>query len=525
MNLLLITLILLLALFSIKISHKSGIPSLILFLFLGMGFSYFGIDFNDFHIVDKISTLSLMVIMFYGGFSTNWTMCKKVAFKASILASFGVIGTSLLTGLFCYYILHFNFTESLLLGSIVGSTDYACVSNILISKKLNLKYSTAPLLEIESGSNDPTAYTLTVIFLSIMLGKNISVPLLIFKQVFFGVLIGFGVGFAFIKSLKIFKLNEDGLFSVYIAAIMLGTYGLCSIIQANGYLALYILGIYIGNVEYVGKKDVIFFYDGLTSLTQIALFFLLGLLSNVYEVIRYIPSGLLIMLFMLFFARPVVVFSLMKPFKLKNNQLALISIAGIRGAAAIAFSIMAVNTNLNFSIDIFHIVFVICLFSSLLQGLIMPLATKKLNMLDNSDTVLKTFNYYQDKTNLGFIETKILKNSKWIGKKLSDLQLAFNVIIAKIERGNKTIVPRGDTIILENDTLILAGQSHFDDTGINLVEITISSNHKWANMHLKNIDIDKNELIICLKDNNGQIIIPNGNTYLNINDRIILLKI
>lgn len=247
---------------------------------------------------------------------------KKVAFKASILASFGVIGTSLLTGLFCYYILHFNFTESLLLGSIVGSTDYACVSNILISKKLNLKYSTAPLLEIESGSNDPTAYTLTVIFLSIMLGKNISVPLLIFKQVFFGVLIGFGVGFAFIKSLKIFKLNEDGLFSVYIAAIMLGTYGLCSIIQANGYLALYILGIYIGNVEYVGKKDVIFFYDGLTSLTQIALFFLLGLLSNVYEVIRYIPSGLLIMLFMLFFARPVVVFSLMKPFKLKNNQFA-----------------------------------------------------------------------------------------------------------------------------------------------------------------------------------------------------------
>lgn len=231
------------------------------------------------------------------------------------------------------------------------------------------------------------------------------------------------------------------------------------------------------------------------------------------------------MLFMLFFARPVVVFSLMKPFKLKNNQLALISIAGIRGAAAIAFSIMAVNTNLNFSIDIFHIVFVICLFSSLLQGLIMPLATKKLDMLDNSDTVLKTFNYYQDKTNLGFIETKILKNSKWIGKKLSDLQLAFNVIIAKIERGNKTIVPRGDTIILENDTLILAGQSHFDDTGINLVEITISSNHKWANMHLKNIDIDKNELIICLKDNNGQIIIPNGNTYLNINDRIILLKI
>lgn len=525
MNLILITLILLLAIFSIKISNKSGIPSLILFLFLGMIFSYLGFDFNDFNIVDKIATFSLMVIMFYGGFSTNWKMCKNVAFKATILSTIGVVGTSLLTSAFCHYILHFNLLEALLLGSIVGSTDYACVSNILISKKLNLKYQTAPLLEIESGSNDPTAYTLTIIFLSILLNHNIFIPSLIFKQFIFGGIIGLGIGFLFIYSLKILKFNEDGLFSVYILTTMLGTYGLCNLIGANGYLALYILGIYIGNFEYIGKKDVIFFYDGLTNIVQIALFFLLGLLSNFQDVIRYIPYGFAIMLFMLFVARPISVFTLMKPFKLKNNQIVLMSLAGIRGAAAIAFAIMAINTKYNFNIDIFHIVFVICIFSSIIQGMLMPYATKKLDMLDLSDTVLKTFNYYQDKSELGFIETKILPNSKWIGKKLEDMQLAFNIIIAKIERENIDIVPRGDTIICENDIIILAGKSHFDDKGINLVEITISKKHKWSNKYLKDIDIDKNVLIICITDKDNNIIIPNGNTFLNIDDRITLLKL
>ena len=157
MNLLLITVVLLLAIIATKISNRSGLPALLLFLALGVIFSAIGYDFNNFKVAENIATLSLMIIIFYGGFGTNWNMGKSTARESISLASLGVFATAIITGLFCHYILKINFLESMLLGSVVASTDYASVSNILVSKKLNLKYSTAPLLKIESGSNDPTA--------------------------------------------------------------------------------------------------------------------------------------------------------------------------------------------------------------------------------------------------------------------------------------------------------------------------------------------------------------------------------
>lgn len=524
MNLLLITLILLLALIAIKFSSKSGFPALLLFILLGISFSLMGIEFNDYELADNVATVSLMVIMFYGGFGTNWSMGKPIAKEAVTLASAGVFLTAILTGLFCHYILHFSMIESMLLGSIVGSTDYASVSNILVSKNLNLKYKTAPLLEIESGSNDPTAYTMTMVCLSIYLGSNVNVFTLVLKQVLIGIIVGFAIGYLFIELIKKLHFNEDGLFSVFIAAIMFGTYGLSVKLGGNGYLALYIMGIYIGNFEYSGKRDVVFFYDGATQLVQIALFFLLGLLADLNSLIKALPIGLIIMLFMFFIARPISVFGLMAPFKLKKNQLTLICVAGIRGAAAIAFAIMAVNSGANFSTDIFHIVFVICLFSSLIQGILMPISTKKLNMFEPDDTVLRTFNYYQDKSNLGFIITRILPNSKWAGKKISEIEMAFNVIIANIDRLGQTIIPRGETLIEVGDLVVLGGEAYFDDSGKDLIEIKLSKDHEWTDKKIKDLKISDQELIIMLQKPNGDLIVPIGDTLLSKGDRLVILR-
>ncbi len=524
MNLLFITLVLLLALLAIKLSNRSGIPALLLFLVLGMLFNAVGIEFNDFEMADKISSLSLMVIMFYGGFGTNWSMGKPVAKQSIVLASLGVVLTALITGLFCYKVLGFNFYEAMLLGSVVGSTDYASVSNILVSKNLNLKYSTAPLLEIESGSNDPTAYTMTMVFLSILLGSEISVPVLIIKQVLFGLVVGFGVGHLFIEVIRFFKLSEDGLFSVFIAAIMFGTYGICDKIGGNGYLALYILGIYIGNKEYKGKRDVVFFYDGISNLVQIALFFLLGLLSDINGIFNALPYGFIIMMFMFIIARPISIFGLLAPFKPKLNQNILISIAGIRGAAAIAFAIMAVNSGVELGIDLFHIVFVVCLFSSLIQGSIMPYATRKLDMFEPNDTVLRNFNYYQDKSNIGFVKTHIGEGSPLIGKRIMDLDLTFPVIVAKIVRDNKTIVPSGKTEIREGDTIVLGAEAYFDTSGEDLIEIKLSPEHRWTKKTVKDIEGEAHKLLIMLQKPSREILVPNGDTVLEEGDRIVMLK-
>lgn len=177
MNTLIVTGILLLALVAIRISSKSGLPALLLFLGLGIAFAAGGWQFNDYGLADQIASMSLMVIMFYGGFGTNWSMGQSVAREAILLSSLGVVLTAGLTGLFCHYILYFGLMESMLLGAVVGSTDYASVSSILVCKKLNLKYNTASLLEIESGSNDPTAYTMTMVFLAILAGSDLSISL------------------------------------------------------------------------------------------------------------------------------------------------------------------------------------------------------------------------------------------------------------------------------------------------------------------------------------------------------------
>lgn len=520
-----IGIIFILALFAIRVSNKHGIPALLLFIVLGIAFGAIGIKFEDYEFADSFATVSLMVIMFYGGFGTNWKMGKPVVKEAIVLSSLGVVATALITGLFCHYILGFDLLEGMLIGSIVGSTDYASVSNILRSKNLNLKYNTASLLELESGSNDPTAYTMTMVFLSVILGSDLSIGLLILSQVVFGILVGVVFSFAIGKILNKFTIEADGLYAVFMASIMLITYASANLIGGNGYLALYILGIYLGNMEFKGKRDIIFFFDGFTEIMQIGLFFILGLLSDFTKFIDTLPIAFAIMLFMMIIARPVTVYGLMIPFKLKRNQLNIISLAGIRGAAAIAFAIMVVNSNRVFSIDIYHIVFGICVLSSLIQGSLMPPASKRLNMLDPNDTILKTFNYYQNKAELGFLETKIHPNSSLIGTKVSELNLVFDFIVAKIERNGKTIVPRGHVTLQENDLVVLGGEIHFDKTGQDLTEFTISRGHKWENKYIKDLELPSDQLIIMVQRKGSNIIVPVGDTLLLENDKVVMIKV
>lgn len=517
--------ILILALLAIRVSNKHGIPALLLFLVLGMVFGALGFKFDDFEFADNFATVALMVIMFYGGFGTRWEMAKPVAKEAIVLSSLGVVATALLTGLFCHYVLGFEWLEGMLIGSIVGSTDYASVSNILRSKNLNLKYNTASLLELESGSNDPTAYTMTMVFLSVMMGSQLSIPALVLSQVAIGLGLGFAAAYVVGKMLKNIPLGADGLYAVFMAAVILVTYAATSLFGGNGYLALYILGIYLGNLEFRGKRDIVFFFDGLSEIMQIGLFFLLGLLSNFTDFLETFPIALAIMLFMTLLARPATVYGLMLPFRLKRNQLNMISLAGIRGAAAIAFAIMAVNSNAVLSGDMYHIVFGICLVSSLLQGSFMPPLARRWDMLDPNDTVLKTFNHYQSKAEIGFLETRIPVNSDLIGKQLQDLDLAFNFIVAKIERGGKTIVPRGKVTLEEGDLIVIGGERHFDETGHSLIESIIPRGHRWENKYIKDLGLPPNRLILIIQRKEGDIIVPVGDTKILKDDRVIMLKV
>ena len=523
MTLLIITAVLILAMLARRFSDKIGLPSLLFFILLGMSFNLLGYQFANYALADKIATVSLMIIMFYGGFGTNWSMAKPVAKPAIVLSSLGVVATAFGTGLFAYMVLDMDFYEAMLLGSVVGSTDFASVLSILVSKKLNLKYRTAPLLELESGSNDPAAYTMTMVFLALIAGSQVSVPLMILKQVAFGFVLGWLMSKLTIRMIDIVNFQDNGLLPVLFTAIILGTFSLAELIGGNGYLALYVLGIFVGNKQFVGKRDIVFFFDGVSSLVQIGLFFLLGFLSDISMLVPVLPIAFVIMMAMAVLIRPLVVFGLMLPFKLDRNQLWIISLSGLRGAAAIAFAILVVNSGVPVSIDIFHIVFGICLFSSLIQGSLMPVVTRKLDMLDPNDTVLKTFNYYQDKSDIGFIQTTIGEGNRWIGSQIKDLNRAFDVIVAKIERNGKTLVAKGNTVIEEGDIIVLGGETHFDRTGHHLTEITLSPSHKWVDKRVAEIPMGDKELILMVHTKEGEIVVPTGNTVLRADDRIVLI--
>lgn len=524
MDLLIVGLILFLAIIAIKFSNKSGIPALLIFIVFGITFSLIGFDFDNYYIADSFASLALMVIIFQGGFSTKWKMARPVAREAIIMSFAGTIVTALLTGLFCHYVFKFSMLEAMLLGSVIASTDFASVSNILRSQNLNLKYSTAPLLELESGSNDPTAYTLTMIFLSLLLGDNISVPITILAQIILGLLVGFGLALVFMKIVKVTKFDGDGLFIIFLAATALFTFSFANFIKGNGYLAVYVFGIYVGNQQFKGKRESVFFLDGITSLLQIGLFFMLGLLSNVDDLIANLPMALAVCLFMLFVARPLATFGLLAPFKGPTNQKLMISLAGIRGAAAIAFAILVINSGVDLNMDIYHIVFGVCVISALLQGSVMPTVSRKLDILDPNDTVFKNFNDYQDKSEIGFIQTEIKPGSRLVNQSVATLNLAFNVIVAKIVRDGRTIVPRGATVLKEHDLVVIGGEVYFDRASDELVELTLAHSHPWVDKLVKDIDLTDDELIIMVQTKDNEIIVPTGNTMLAEGDTLVTIK-
>ena len=510
-----------------KISGKTGIPGLFIFIVLGMLFGLiFQQDF-EFSLANSLCSVALIFIMFYGGVGTKWSKAKPVAKKAIVLSSLGTVLTAFFVGMFCFLVLQVPFLESLLIGSVICSTDAASVFSILRSKKMNLKYGTASMIEVESGSNDPFSYMLTIIILSIMNSQGIGpwdIVLQLVLQILLGV--GFGVLFALIARyvLKHFKFKDNGFDLAFLVAIAVITYALPTVLGGNGYLAVYITGIIIGNSNILVKKNAFHFFDGITSIIQMLMFFLLGLLSTPANLIKVevFGIGLLVALFLTFIGRPLAVFISMTIFKSKIKQQALVAWTGMRGVASIVFAIIAVTTLGEGALqnDLFHIVFFIVLFSILLQGTLLPIIAKKLDMIDYEEDVMKTFNDYLEEVPVQFIQFALPKNHEWIGKKIREITLPPDSLLVLVVRGKRRIIPNGNTKLQESDVMILSGKDSSRVDGINLYEKVIDSGDKLVNKKIKDIKME-GKLIILIKRKNN-VIIPKGETYICEGDTLVI---
>ncbi len=447
-----------------KTSFKLGIPTLILFLAIGMiaGSEGIGhINFDDPKAAQLLGIVALNIILFSGGMDTRWENVKPILRQGIVLSTLGVLLTAGTIGILVHLITDFSLLEGMLLGSIVSSTDAAAVFSILRTKSVGLKGNLRPLLELESGSNDPMAYILTISFTYLIANGDASITNLAFRfvqQMLIGGVLGYLLGKGMVIIINRAGLETEGLYPVLILAMVFFTYAFTELLGGNGFLAVYLAALILGNSNFIHKKTAVKFFDGQAWLMQIIMFLTLGLLVFPSQIKPIAGTGILVSLILIFIARPVGVFICLSFFKMKLRDKLFISWVGLRGAVPIVFATYPMIAGISKADIIFHLVFFISASSVLLQGYTLPLVAKWLKVIVPKKAGKKLTSLdmeLYDTIRSEFVEVILPGNSVAVGKPIVKLKLPKPALIVLLVRDGKYIQPNGSTVLEEGDKLLL----------------------------------------------------------------------
>lgn len=460
---LLTSILILLGIFSSKLSARLGLPMLVMFLFIGMLAGEDGIGqiaFNNVNVSYAVGSLALALILFDGGLQTSVKSIRLVWKPAFTLATFGVLVTAGITGLAAAYILGIPLLEGLLLGAIVGSTDAAAVFSLLRNAGIYLNERLQSTLEIESATNDPMAIFLTVGLLQLLMNQQASgseLLLLFINQMGIGTLVGLSVGWLSIKIINKIKLLATGLYPVLVAACGLLSFGIASNLQGSGFLSIFVTGVVIGNARFVFQRNTFLFHDGLAWLSQIIMFVMLGLLVNPSSLLEVWFEGLVIALVLTFIARPIAVVPVLKLFGFNREEITLVSWVGLRGSVPIILAIFPFIYGLPGANLIFDVVFFVVLISATLQGSTLPYVARKLNLMQPPPLLpAATLDITAvDQIDADLVEYTLGEDCSAVDRRLSQLALPDQTVIAMITRGKSVLPPRGSTKLLANDHLFV----------------------------------------------------------------------
>ena len=452
-----------------KASSRFGAPMLLFFLLVGMAFGTdgVGIEFDNFEAVQFVGMLSLSIILFSGGMDTSFDDVRPVLKEGVVLATIGVMLTALFTGSVIYFVgdllgLNIPFTIALLMAAVMSSTDSASVFSILRSKRIGLKQNLRPLLELESGSNDPMAYILTIMLVQVNMGGDSDlwgVGLTFLSQMGIGALAGYLLGRGATYVVNRINIGNKSLYSVLLLSVVFFIYSFTDLLGGNGYLAVYIAGIVMGNRKLSHKKTLATFLDGVTWLMQIVMFLMLGLLVNPHELTEIAWIGIIVGAAMIFVTRPLAVWLSLMPLgsKLTSKARHYISWVGLRGAAPILFATYPKLAGLDPNNRIFNIVFFITIFSLVIQGTTVGGVAKVLGVADKSPD--KGFDIdLPDEVRAALTEVDIIEGGVRDGAQLRDVKLPEKTLVMMIRRGERYIVPNGSTVLHKGDKLLLISE-------------------------------------------------------------------
>lgn len=457
-----------------KTGYRFGIPTLLLFLLVGMlfGSDGLGLQFNSAEDAQFIGMMAMSIILFSGGMDTKYQDIKPVFTPGVILSTVGVLLTTLLTGVFIYFLSRWSRTNieltimaSLLLAATMSSTDSASVFNLLRSQRMNLKENLRPMLELESGSNDPMAYMLTIVLIQIISsGSELSLALIgrdLLVQFLIGGIVGYAFGRFAVWLVNRINLSNSSLYPILLLSLVFATFTITDLLKGNGYLAVYIAGVIVGNAKLIYRKEINTFMNGLTWLFQIIMFLTLGLLVNPHEMIDIAAVALLIGLFMIVVARPVSVFACLLPFrKISNKARLFISWVGLRGAVPIIFATYPVIAKIEGSQQLFNIVFFITLLSLVVQGTSISYVARKLHLdlpeeKEGNEFGVELPDEIDSKLNDITLTPDMLDN----GNRLKDMNIPKGTLVMLVKRGNEFIIPNGEVELHTGDKLLLISEN------------------------------------------------------------------
>ena len=454
--------LLVLSVIASKISDRFGVPALLLFLAIGMlagSEGIGGIYFDDPELAQYLGVIALVVILFSGGLDTSWKSVKTAAVEAITLATLGVLLTAVIVGVFAHLVLNVSLLEGALLGAIISSTDAAAVFAILRAKSIHLKPGIKPLLELESGSNDPMAVFLTVGLAQLLLQPErslASLVLLFFQYLLIGAVTGWGAGRLILLLINRLKLGYAGLYPVITLGLVFLTYGATNLLGGSGFLAVYLAGLMLARADFIHKRSLLRFYDGTAWLMQIMMFLTLGLLVFPSRLVSVFLPGLAVALFLMLVARPLSVMVGLAFSRMRLREKIFISWVGLRGAVPIVLATYPRIMGLPDSDMIFNVVFFVVVTSVLLQGTSLPFAARKLKVdcppREVTDYPIEFVDGTEWKGQLK--ESVVPEHSAVIGKAVYQLGLPGEYLIVLIARDKEFILPNGSVVLQKGDKIL-----------------------------------------------------------------------
>lgn len=462
-----------------KTGYRFGIPTLLLFLIVGMlfGSDGLGLQFNNSEDAQFIGMIALSVILFSGGMDTKFGSIRPIALPGLLLSTVGVLLTCLFTGLFIWWLsgmswtnIHFPLLVSLLLAATMSSTDSASVFAILRSQKMNLKHNLRPMLELESGSNDPMAYMLTIVFIQLVVSQGMTALQIVFMflvQFSLGIILGYALGKLAVFAINRLNIDNPAMYPILLLALVFFTFSFTSLLHGNGYLAVYLAGMMVGNSGRLAhRKEINTFIDGLTWLFQIIMFLCLGLLVNPHEMLDVTLVSLLIGLFMIVVGRPLSVFLCLLPFgkRITNRSRVFVSWVGLRGAVPIIFATYPVVADVPGSSQIFNIVFFITLVSLITQGTTVTYMARWLGL---SEPMPKSGNDFgvelPEEIDSSLSDITVTPELLAKGETLKEMCLPSGTLVMIVKRDDSYLVPNGSLKLQAGDKLLLISEKSNTD--------------------------------------------------------------